>query len=254
MTPAVFCELRIGSVICYKATHQLVFCLFSKFGLQVFTRRAGEWGGVCPSEAEEDRQETMEQLSSYLVCLYSLCTCLEVMPENTCISHYQAYHTLHIPNHCAPCRWTKCAQHRLMLLSLLSCMHLLALQDIVETHLLRDIAARSENFFQAASVVQELRGVLARTYVQVKTLRQEVETRLLCIMFCILLHCDGVHYHMLTWSLSQSCVCLQTHLVMFLVCKLEYYSMPQQSQDWPDWWWTQSLFFCCTCINEPVLF
>ncbi len=51
----------------------------------------------------------------------------------------------------------------------------LCLQDIVETHLLRDIAARSENFFQAASVVQDLRGVLARTYVQVKTLRQEVK-------------------------------------------------------------------------------
>ena len=47
-------------------------------------------------------------------------------------------------------------------------------QDIVETHLLRDIAARSENFFQAASVVQDLRGVLARTYTQVKGLRQQV--------------------------------------------------------------------------------
>ncbi|DBA81853.1 hypothetical protein WJX77_011322 [Trebouxia sp. C0004] len=74
--------------------------------------RPETWREICPSEAEEDRQEAMDQLSSYL--------------------------------------------------------------DIVETHLLRDIAARSENFFQAASVVQELRGVLARTYVQVKTLRQEV--------------------------------------------------------------------------------
>ncbi|KAA6426324.1 MAG: VPS54 isoform 2 [Trebouxia sp. A1-2] len=74
--------------------------------------RPETWREICPSEAEEDRLETMDQLSSYL--------------------------------------------------------------DIVETHLLRDIAARSENFFQAASVVQELRGVLARTYVQVKTLRQEV--------------------------------------------------------------------------------
>ena len=53
---------------------------------------------------------------------------------------------------------------------------MLYLQDVVETHLLRDIAARSENFFQAASVVQDLRGVLARTYTQVKTLRQEVST------------------------------------------------------------------------------
>ena len=48
------------------------------------------------------------------------------------------------------------------------------MQDVVETHLLRDIAARSENFFQAASVVQDLRGVLARTYIQVKALRKEV--------------------------------------------------------------------------------
>ena len=50
------------------------------------------------------------------------------------------------------------------------------MQDIVETHLLRDIAARSENFFQAAGVVQDLRGVLARTYIQVKALRKEVCT------------------------------------------------------------------------------
>ncbi len=38
----------------------------------------------------------MDQLSSYLVCLYELCTFLEVTPEHICISHYQAYHTLHI--------------------------------------------------------------------------------------------------------------------------------------------------------------
>lgn len=50
------------------------------------------------------------------------------------------------------------------------------MQDVVETHLLQDIAARSENFFQAASVVQDLRGVLARTYIQVKALRKEVRT------------------------------------------------------------------------------
>lgn len=48
------------------------------------------------------------------------------------------------------------------------------IQDAVEIHLLRDIAARSENFFQAASVVQDLRGVLARTYTQVKALRKQV--------------------------------------------------------------------------------
>ena len=47
------------------------------------------------------------------------------------------------------------------------------MQDVVETHLLRDIAARSENFFQAASVVQDLRGVLARSYMQVKALRHD---------------------------------------------------------------------------------
>ena len=63
-------------------------------------------------------------------------------------------------------------------------IELYVVQDIVETHLLRDIAARSENFFQAASVVQDLRGVLARTYVQVKALRQEVralQTQSYCI-------------------------------------------------------------------------
>ncbi|KAL3152085.1 hypothetical protein ABBQ32_001192 [Trebouxia sp. C0010 RCD-2024] len=74
--------------------------------------RAETWQEVCPSELEEDRQDTLEQLSSDL--------------------------------------------------------------DVVETHLLRDIAARSENFFQAASVVQDLRGVLARTYIQVKALRKQI--------------------------------------------------------------------------------
>lgn len=48
------------------------------------------------------------------------------------------------------------------------------MQDVVETHLLRDIAARSENFFQAANEVQDLRGVLARSYMQVKALRHDV--------------------------------------------------------------------------------
>ena len=146
----------------------------------------------------------MDQLSSYLVWLYELCTLLEVTTKHMCISPYQAYHTLHISTHSALnlSMHKLCAQNRLSLLSLLSCTHLLALQDIVETHLLRDIAARSENFFQAASVVQELRGVLARTYVQVKTLRQEVDTRLLCMTSCIRLRCDGVHHDMPTWSLS----------------------------------------------------
>ena len=65
------------------------------------------------------------------------------------------------------------------------------LQDVVETHLLRDIAARSENFFQAASVVQDLRGVLARTYMQVKTLRQKVSTLQTPSCCCIL--CDAVY-------------------------------------------------------------
>ena len=51
----------------------------------------------------------------------------------------------------------------------------------METHLLRDIAARSENFFQAAGVVQDLRGVLARTYLQVKSLRKEVRPLLFMV-------------------------------------------------------------------------
>lgn len=132
--------------------------------------------------------------------VYTVCAHAWRLRPNTCASHTTKLCTSQPTLHWT-CQWTVCAQYWLSLLSFLSCKHLLALQDIVETHLLRDIAARSENFFQAASVVQELRGVLARTYVQVKTLRQEVESRLLCITSCIQQRC-GVHHHMPTWSLS----------------------------------------------------
>ncbi|KAK9830219.1 hypothetical protein WJX72_010418 [[Myrmecia] bisecta] len=46
--------------------------------------------------------------------------------------------------------------------------------DVVETYLLREIAARSDNFFIASGVVQDLRMAIHRTYDQVKTLRQGV--------------------------------------------------------------------------------
>ena len=50
----------------------------------------------------------------------------------------------------------------------------LHLQDVVETHLLREIAVRSDNFFEAASVVADLRACLLRTYQQVVGLRSTV--------------------------------------------------------------------------------
>lgn len=50
----------------------------------------------------------------------------------------------------------------------------LHLQDVVETHLLREIAVRSDNFFEAASVVADLRASLLRTYQQVVGLRSTV--------------------------------------------------------------------------------
>ncbi len=92
MTPAVCHELRIAFVVCIITIHQLIFCLFPKFTCLLSPCRPETWREICPSEAEEDRQETMDQLSSYLVCLYSLCTCLEVTPKHMCISHYQAVH------------------------------------------------------------------------------------------------------------------------------------------------------------------
>ena len=48
--------------------------------------------------------------------------------------------------------------------------------DLVETHLLSEIAARSESFFEAAGVVADLRAVLGRTYEQVAGLRREVRS------------------------------------------------------------------------------
>lgn len=46
--------------------------------------------------------------------------------------------------------------------------------DTVETHLLQEIAARSNHFFEAAGIVQDLRGTLTRTYQQVAGLREQV--------------------------------------------------------------------------------
>ena len=47
-------------------------------------------------------------------------------------------------------------------------------QDVVETYLLREIAARSDNFFEVAGVVQDLRGAVGRAYEDVKALRRTV--------------------------------------------------------------------------------
>ena len=47
-------------------------------------------------------------------------------------------------------------------------------QDVVETHLLKEIAVRSDNFFEAASVVADLRVSLSRTYQQVVGLRATI--------------------------------------------------------------------------------
>lgn len=44
----------------------------------------------------------------------------------------------------------------------------------METYLLKEIAARSDNFFEAAGVVQDLRGATGRTYHQIKDLRYQV--------------------------------------------------------------------------------
>ena len=49
----------------------------------------------------------------------------------------------------------------------------------METYLLREIAARSDNFFEAAGVVQDLRGAVGRAYEDVKALRRTV--RMLCL-------------------------------------------------------------------------
>ena len=46
--------------------------------------------------------------------------------------------------------------------------------DTVETHLLQEIAARSSHFFEAAGIVQDLRGTLTRTYQQIAGLREQV--------------------------------------------------------------------------------
>ncbi|KAK9847965.1 hypothetical protein WJX84_011634 [Apatococcus fuscideae] len=47
--------------------------------------------------------------------------------------------------------------------------------DVVETNLLKEIAARSDSFFEAAVYVQDLRGALHRTYHAVKDLRIQVK-------------------------------------------------------------------------------
>ena len=61
--------------------------------------------------------------------------------------------------------------------------------DTIETHLLQEIAARSSHFFEAAGIVQDLRGTLTRTYQQVAGLREQVP------------HLDSVALLYLIWPL-----------------------------------------------------
>ena len=61
------------------------------------------------------------------------------------------------------------------------------LQDVVESYLLREIAARSDNFFEAAGVVQDLRGAVGRAYEDVKALRRTVW--MLCLQEHHVLRC-----------------------------------------------------------------
>ncbi|KAL4452640.1 hypothetical protein ABPG75_008302 [Micractinium tetrahymenae] len=46
--------------------------------------------------------------------------------------------------------------------------------DIVETHLVRETAARTDNFFDASGYVQDVRGSVARLYQEVAALRQQM--------------------------------------------------------------------------------
>lgn len=48
------------------------------------------------------------------------------------------------------------------------------MQDVVEVHLLGDISAKRENFFEAAGVLAELRSCLARAFDTVALLREKV--------------------------------------------------------------------------------
>ena len=50
--------------------------------------------------------------------------------------------------------------------------------DEVEGRLLQEIAARSPHFFEAAGVVQDLRGALARTFASVAGLRRQARPAL----------------------------------------------------------------------------
>ncbi|KAL4854749.1 Histidinol-phosphate aminotransferase 2 [Chlorella vulgaris] len=46
--------------------------------------------------------------------------------------------------------------------------------EVVEAHLVREIAARTDNFFDASGYIQDVRGSVARLYVQVSALRKQM--------------------------------------------------------------------------------
>ena len=56
--------------------------------------------------------------------------------------------------------------------------------DEVESRLLQEIAARSPHFFEAAGVVQDLRGALSRTFASVAGLRRQARPALADPSFC----------------------------------------------------------------------
>lgn len=59
-------------------------------------------------------------------------------------------------------------------LTFLKGVHCVLMQDNVEVQLLKEVAARSASFFQAASSLQHLRSVLGGALDQVKALRQQL--------------------------------------------------------------------------------
>jgi hypothetical protein len=51
-------------------------------------------------------------------------------------------------------------------------------QDVVETHLVREIAARSDNFFDASGYIQDLRSTVFTMYQEVAGLRAKASQSL----------------------------------------------------------------------------
>ena len=67
----------------------LQYCLFKCQSAQS-SYRPETWREVCPSEDEEDRQEAMDQLSSYLVQMHSCQACMVACstPQHALFAHH----------------------------------------------------------------------------------------------------------------------------------------------------------------------